>query len=66
MYLETGGFAVCVIMHFGEEGGSESGFMEFVELVVYESEEKTALSDSAVSYDNDLNVPLVLVHRYSD
>lgn len=65
-YLEAGGFSVGVVVDFGEEGGSEGGFVELVELVVDESQQQTALSDAAIPDDDDLDMSLVLIHCVID
>jgi uncharacterized protein YfbU (UPF0304 family) len=64
MYLEASGFAVCVVMNFGQEGSSESRFVEFVELIVDKPEQETTFSDTTVSDDNNFDVTLILIHKF--
>lgn len=61
-YLETSGFAISVVVNFGEKGSPESGFMEFIELIVNEPEQQAAFSDTGISDDDDFDVCLILIH----
>jgi hypothetical protein len=51
-------------MNFGQEGSPESRFVEFVELIVDKPEQETTFSDTTVSDDNNLDVTLILIHKF--
>lgn len=61
-YLEPDGFIGAVGVYLGDEGGSQGGLAELVELIIHESEEDAALADSRVTHHDDFNLGQVLFH----
>ena len=51
---------------FGNEGGAHGGFCELVELIMCESSQNTAFSDSTVSYSDCLDLQNGLLAGHLD
>lgn len=58
-YLQADRLTIAIAVDLREEGCSESWIVEFVEFVVNETQEDTALANTRIAKHNHLNLPLL-------